>query len=215
MNSTTARDGNPVEKVRPHRGKFSPTTDTIPSTAWTTSSLNTSSRRCQLRSEHRWRQRHGVLHSRAPYTEDGIPFISRCFALCLKSDPGVWSSQSGSRSDAAQNLLTQMSSPLRYSMVSDAETESIFMEPIHLSSAVAAKQIINEGNAIRRRLGAGRVRDSSGDPRKGPRGRCPCASQVLPVALRGTDPRRHFCRHKSLSTFVRRRWKFLCIRVNG
>ncbi|XP_045153887.1 serine/threonine/tyrosine-interacting-like protein 2 [Echinops telfairi] len=31
-----------------------------------------------------------------------------------------------------------------YSMVSDAETESIFMEPIHLSSAIAAKQIINE-----------------------------------------------------------------------
>jgi atypical dual specificity phosphatase len=34
----------------------------------------------------------------------------------------------------------------RYSVVSEAETESIFMEPIHLSSAVAAKQIINEGN---------------------------------------------------------------------
>ncbi|NWX97478.1 DUS27 phosphatase, partial [Nothoprocta ornata] len=32
----------------------------------------------------------------------------------------------------------------RYSMVSDTDTESIFMEPIHLSSAVAAKQIINE-----------------------------------------------------------------------
>ncbi|XP_051714368.1 serine/threonine/tyrosine-interacting-like protein 2 [Oryctolagus cuniculus] len=35
-------------------------------------------------------------------------------------------------------------SPSQRSMVSDAETESIFMEPIHLSSAVAAKQIINE-----------------------------------------------------------------------
>ncbi|XP_043733814.1 serine/threonine/tyrosine-interacting-like protein 2 [Cervus elaphus] len=35
-------------------------------------------------------------------------------------------------------------SPSQYSMVSDAETESIFMDPIHLSSAVAAKQIINE-----------------------------------------------------------------------
>ncbi|NXA35196.1 DUS27 phosphatase, partial [Eudromia elegans] len=32
----------------------------------------------------------------------------------------------------------------RYSMISDTDTESIFMEPIHLSSAVAAKQIINE-----------------------------------------------------------------------
>ncbi|NXA47389.1 DUS27 phosphatase, partial [Nothocercus julius] len=32
----------------------------------------------------------------------------------------------------------------RYSMTSDTDTESIFMEPIHLSSAVAAKQIINE-----------------------------------------------------------------------
>ena len=38
-------------------------------------------------------------------------------------------------------------------MVSDAETESIFMDPIHLSSAVAAKQIINEGDAIRRQVG--------------------------------------------------------------
>lgn len=37
---------------------------------------------------------------------------------------------------------------LRYSVVSDAETESIFMEPIHLSSAVAAKQIINEGKKL-------------------------------------------------------------------
>ncbi|XP_053936881.1 serine/threonine/tyrosine-interacting-like protein 2 [Cuculus canorus] len=35
-------------------------------------------------------------------------------------------------------------SPSRYSMISDTDTESIFMEPIHLSSAVAAKQIINE-----------------------------------------------------------------------
>ncbi|XP_070607845.1 serine/threonine/tyrosine-interacting-like protein 2 [Erythrolamprus reginae] len=35
-------------------------------------------------------------------------------------------------------------SPSRFSVLSDAETESIFMEPIHLSSAVAAKQIIKE-----------------------------------------------------------------------
>ncbi|KFR17558.1 Inactive dual specificity phosphatase 27, partial [Opisthocomus hoazin] len=32
----------------------------------------------------------------------------------------------------------------RYSVISDTDTESIFMEPIHLSSAVAAKQIISE-----------------------------------------------------------------------
>ncbi|NXG72187.1 DUS27 phosphatase, partial [Baryphthengus martii] len=32
----------------------------------------------------------------------------------------------------------------RYSLISDTDTESIFMEPIHLSSAVVAKQIINE-----------------------------------------------------------------------
>lgn len=57
---------------------------------------------------------------------------------------------------------------LRYSLVSDAETESIFMEPIHLSSAVAAKQIINEGNAIRSWVGAGRVQGSSGDPGREP-----------------------------------------------
>ncbi|XP_041128489.1 serine/threonine/tyrosine-interacting-like protein 2 [Polyodon spathula] len=35
-------------------------------------------------------------------------------------------------------------SPSRFSVMSDTDTESIFMEPIHLSSAVAAKQIINE-----------------------------------------------------------------------
>ncbi|KAM4682497.1 serine/threonine/tyrosine-interacting-like protein 2 [Amazona ochrocephala] len=35
-------------------------------------------------------------------------------------------------------------SPSRYSVMSDADTESIFMEPIHLSSAVAAKKIISE-----------------------------------------------------------------------
>ncbi|NXQ83206.1 DUS27 phosphatase, partial [Nyctibius grandis] len=32
----------------------------------------------------------------------------------------------------------------RYSVISNTDTESIFMDPIHLSSAVAAKQIINE-----------------------------------------------------------------------
>uniref|UniRef100_A0A8C6VGE1 Serine/threonine/tyrosine interacting like 2 n=1 Tax=Naja naja TaxID=35670 RepID=A0A8C6VGE1_NAJNA len=35
-------------------------------------------------------------------------------------------------------------SPSQFSVLSDAETESIFMEPIHLSSGVAAKQIIKE-----------------------------------------------------------------------
>ncbi|KAM8949198.1 serine/threonine/tyrosine-interacting-like protein 2 [Lycaon pictus] len=45
---------------------------------------------------------------------------------------------------AVQAQYLRSPSPSRYSMVSDAETESIFMEPIHLSSSVAAKQIINE-----------------------------------------------------------------------
>ncbi|KAM6154203.1 serine/threonine/tyrosine-interacting-like protein 2 [Erethizon dorsatum] len=45
---------------------------------------------------------------------------------------------------AVQARYLRSPSPSQYSMVSDAETESIFMEPIHLSSAVAAKQIINE-----------------------------------------------------------------------
>uniref|UniRef100_A0A8C9K117 Serine/threonine/tyrosine interacting like 2 n=1 Tax=Panthera tigris altaica TaxID=74533 RepID=A0A8C9K117_PANTA len=45
---------------------------------------------------------------------------------------------------AVQAHYLRSPSPSQYSMVSDAETESIFMEPIHLSSAVAAKQIINE-----------------------------------------------------------------------
>nr|XP_006988184.2 serine/threonine/tyrosine-interacting-like protein 2 [Peromyscus maniculatus bairdii] len=45
---------------------------------------------------------------------------------------------------AIQARYLRSPSPSQYSVVSDAETESIFMEPIHLSSAVAAKQIINE-----------------------------------------------------------------------
>ncbi|XP_049632385.1 serine/threonine/tyrosine-interacting-like protein 2 [Suncus etruscus] len=45
---------------------------------------------------------------------------------------------------AVQARYLRSPSPSRYSVVSDADTESIFMEPIHLSSAVAAKQIIQE-----------------------------------------------------------------------
>ncbi|XP_025247336.1 inactive dual specificity phosphatase 27 [Theropithecus gelada] len=45
---------------------------------------------------------------------------------------------------AVQAHYLRSPSPSQCSMVSDAETESIFMEPIHLSSAIAAKQIINE-----------------------------------------------------------------------
>ncbi|XP_062453281.1 serine/threonine/tyrosine-interacting-like protein 2 [Rhea pennata] len=50
------------------------------------------------------------------------------------------------RSDvkAVQAHYLRSPSPSRYSTISDTDTESIFMEPIHLSSAVAAKQIINE-----------------------------------------------------------------------
>ncbi|XP_068000779.1 serine/threonine/tyrosine-interacting-like protein 2 [Melanerpes formicivorus] len=45
---------------------------------------------------------------------------------------------------AVQAHYLRSPSPSRYSMISDTDTESILMEPIHLSSAVAAKQIINE-----------------------------------------------------------------------
>ncbi|NXG65880.1 DUS27 phosphatase, partial [Hemiprocne comata] len=45
---------------------------------------------------------------------------------------------------AVQAHYLRSPSPSRYSLISDTDTESIFMEPIHLSSAVAAKQIINE-----------------------------------------------------------------------
>ncbi|CAB1327682.1 unnamed protein product [Coregonus sp. 'balchen'] len=37
-----------------------------------------------------------------------------------------------------------MISESRFSMISGSDAESIYMEPIHLSSAIAAKQIINE-----------------------------------------------------------------------
>lgn len=66
-------------------------------------------------------------------------------------------------------------------MVSEAETESIFMEPIHLSSAVAAKRIISEGNAAE----AGGSRASpqvTWRPSDGPPG--------APISLRGADPRK-------------------------
>ncbi|KAM5201773.1 serine/threonine/tyrosine-interacting-like protein 2 [Hipposideros larvatus] len=45
---------------------------------------------------------------------------------------------------AVQARYLRSPSPSQYSLVSEAETESIFMEPIHLSSAVAAKQIISK-----------------------------------------------------------------------
>ncbi|NXK96038.1 DUS27 phosphatase, partial [Formicarius rufipectus] len=45
---------------------------------------------------------------------------------------------------AVQAHYLRSPSPSRYSVISDTNTESIFMEPIHLSSAVAAKQIISE-----------------------------------------------------------------------
>ncbi|XP_056353091.1 serine/threonine/tyrosine-interacting-like protein 2 isoform X2 [Oenanthe melanoleuca] len=45
---------------------------------------------------------------------------------------------------AVQAHYLRSPSPSRYSVISDTDTESIFMEPIHLSSAVAAKRIISE-----------------------------------------------------------------------
>ncbi|XP_069335208.1 serine/threonine/tyrosine-interacting-like protein 2 [Eulemur rufifrons] len=45
---------------------------------------------------------------------------------------------------AVQAHYLRSPSPSQYSMASEADTESIFMEPIHLSSAIAAKQIIKE-----------------------------------------------------------------------
>lgn len=38
-----------------------------------------------------------------------------------------------------------MMSESRFSTISGSDAASIFMEPIHLSSAIAAKKIINEG----------------------------------------------------------------------
>ncbi|MFT7818285.1 inactive dual specificity phosphatase 27, partial [Arapaima gigas] len=43
-----------------------------------------------------------------------------------------------------QSRYLRSPSPSRFSVISDADTESIFMEPIHLSSNMAAKKIINE-----------------------------------------------------------------------
>ncbi|KFP81942.1 PREDICTED: inactive dual specificity phosphatase 27 [Acanthisitta chloris] len=60
---------------------------------------------------------------------------------------------------AVQAHYLRSPSPSRYSVISDTDTESIFMEPIHLSSAVAAKQIINE------ELKTKDIRADSGCPR--------------------------------------------------
>nr|XP_006014499.1 PREDICTED: inactive dual specificity phosphatase 27-like [Latimeria chalumnae] len=51
---------------------------------------------------------------------------------------------SGKPESSNDNGCTFFLSSSRYSVVSDTDTESIFLEPIHLSAAVAAKQIINE-----------------------------------------------------------------------
>ncbi|CAB1459180.1 unnamed protein product [Pleuronectes platessa] len=50
-----------------------------------------------------------------------------------------------------------MMSDSRFSAISGSDAASIFMEPIHLSSAIAAKQIINEEAGIR----SGQTSDSS------------------------------------------------------
>lgn len=97
-----------------------------------------------------------ILYPQVPETEEGFPFISHVLPLRLNSDDASSSRKNALSSGTAQGPLTHVSSAHRHSMGSEAETESIFMEPIHLSSAVAAKQIINEGNAIRDFTGAGR-----------------------------------------------------------
>ncbi|XP_027744027.1 inactive dual specificity phosphatase 27 isoform X1 [Empidonax traillii] len=61
------------------------------------------------------------------------------------SEPAVLEEEDeGPDVKAVQARYLRSPSPSRYSMISDTDTESIFMEPIHLSSAVAAKQIISE-----------------------------------------------------------------------
>lgn len=81
-----------------------------------------------------------------------------------------------------------MPSSLRYSLVSEAETESIFMEPIHLSSAVAAKQIISKGDAVRDRWGVSSGPQSVsvcfvGAPHHNKRSRCKGGSPANPLLL--------------------------------
>lgn len=60
------------------------------------------------------------------------------------------------------------------------------MDPIHLSSAVAAKQIINEGDAIRRRVGG-----STGHLETLRRGSLEGAMcfLLIPIPLRGAGPK--------------------------
>ncbi|KAK1329501.1 LOW QUALITY PROTEIN: hypothetical protein QTO34_011693 [Cnephaeus nilssonii] len=71
----------------------------------------------------------------APKQEAPLPLIAA--HLWLK--PGFLL-----RKEPASSAISRAPSSPRYSVVSEAETESIFMEPIHLSSAVAAKRIIRE-----------------------------------------------------------------------
>ncbi|XP_042315726.1 serine/threonine/tyrosine-interacting-like protein 2 [Sceloporus undulatus] len=59
-------------------------------------------------------------------------------------DEQVVPDEEGPDVKAVQAHYLRSPSPSRYSVISDTDTESIFMEPIHLSSAVAAKQIIKE-----------------------------------------------------------------------
>jgi len=45
------------------------------------------------------------------------------------------------------SLSFSTASESRFSLISGSDAASIFMEPIHLSSAIAAKKIIGEGEA--------------------------------------------------------------------
>lgn len=74
------------------------------------------------------------------------PLPPRRVPQWLTLDPGFLCRRDPSPADAAQSPLTRVPRSRRCSVVSEAETESIFMEPIHLSSAVAAKQIISQGS---------------------------------------------------------------------
>lgn len=82
-------------------------------------------------------------------------------ATCAVPPPGRRRSPdttSGSRFCSSTSVCPpsfSMVSESRFSTISGSDAASIFMEPIHLSSAVAAKKIISEGEEV---LGGGGVR---------------------------------------------------------
>ncbi|MGH0120235.1 UNVERIFIED_CONTAM: hypothetical protein FKN15_056560 [Acipenser sinensis] len=122
--------------------------DTVDVESWLTLVYELQFRR---KSEHHWKVK-GIL--REPKIEL-LDFPEGSYIVrvrCKSKNSGHWSKWSKpmtlnillGKSIGTKSMFQYFMGCCRFSVMSDTDTESIYMEPIHLSSAVAAKQIINE-----------------------------------------------------------------------